>query len=61
MRSYADTTATIRRQLIVVPARLARSARRLTLHLPRDWPWAPAWKQLHAATTLLATGPPHAA
>ena len=44
-------TATIRTQLIWVPARLARSARRLTLHLPRDWPWEPAWQQLltHAA------------
>ena len=31
------TTATIRRQLIAVPARLARSARRLVLHLPTDW------------------------
>jgi hypothetical protein len=34
------TGATIRRHLINVPARLARSARRLTLHLPTDWPWA---------------------
>jgi len=33
------TTATIRAQLITVPARIARSARRLRLHLPRDWPW----------------------
>jgi hypothetical protein len=29
-------TATIRAQLINVPARLARSARRLLLHLPTD-------------------------
>jgi hypothetical protein len=34
------TGATIRRQLINVLARLARSAGRLTLHLPTDWPWA---------------------
>jgi Transposase DDE domain group 1 len=40
------TGATIRRQLINVPARLARSARRLTLHLPTDWPWADDWLQL---------------
>src|SRR5579884_3322617 len=40
------TTGTIRAQLIAVPARLARSARRLTLHLPRDWPWEHAWHQL---------------
>jgi len=36
-------TATIRRTLVTVPARIASSARRLTLHLPRDWPWEPAW------------------
>ena len=40
------TAATIRRQLITVPARIARSARRLTLHLPRDWPWTDAWLDL---------------
>ena len=33
------STATIRRQLIVVPARLATSARRLVMHLPTNWPW----------------------
>ena len=33
------TTATIRRTLIAVPARLAHSARRITLHLPAAWPW----------------------
>jgi hypothetical protein len=42
-------TATIRAHLINVPARLARSARRLTLHLPQIWPWRPAWKNLHTA------------
>ncbi|UXA11725.1 IS1380 family transposase [Mycobacterium sp. SMC-8] len=39
-------TATIRRTLISVPARIASSARRLTLHLPRDWPWEHAWNTL---------------
>lgn len=39
-------TATIRRTLISVPARIASSARRLTLHLPRDWPWETAWNAL---------------
>ncbi len=43
------TTATIRAHLINVPARPARSARRLTLHLPQRWPWEPAWANLHAA------------
>jgi hypothetical protein len=32
-------TATIRAHLIGVPARLARSAHRLALHLPQHWPW----------------------
>jgi len=40
------TTASIRRKLIAVPARVASSARRITLHLPTAWPWEPAWTQL---------------
>jgi Transposase DDE domain group 1 len=48
------TTATIRRQLIAVPGRLARSARRLAIHLPRDWPWQDSWEGLFNA----ACGPP---
>jgi hypothetical protein len=40
------TTATIRRKLIAVPARIASSARRVTLHLPAAWPWAHAWTEL---------------
>ena len=43
------TTATIRAHLITVPARLARSARRLTLHLPESWPWQQAWQAVHDA------------
>ncbi|MCV7216350.1 IS1380 family transposase [Mycobacterium sp. SMC-18] len=39
-------TGTIRRTLISVPARIASSARRLTLHLPRNWPWETAWNTL---------------
>ncbi len=42
-------TATIRAHLINVPARLSRSARRLTLRLPQHWPWEPAWHALYAA------------
>jgi hypothetical protein len=38
--------ATLRRQIITVPARLARPARQPVLHLPARWPWAPAWLQL---------------
>ncbi len=48
------TTGTIRAQLIAVPARLARSARRLTLHLPTAWPWQQAWQQMATA----ANSPP---
>jgi hypothetical protein len=40
------TTATIRRKLITVPARVATSARRITLHLPQAWPWELAWTTL---------------
>ena len=40
------TTATLRRKLVHLPCRIATSARRLTLHLPRDWPWQTAWTQL---------------
>lgn len=40
------TTATLRAHLVNIPARIARSARRLTLHLPRRWHWKDAWKQL---------------
>ena len=48
------TTATIRRTLIAVPARIASSARRLTLHLPNSWPWQHAWTRLFIHTC----GPP---
>ncbi len=40
------STATIRRTLIAVPARVASSARRITLHLPQAWPWHDAWTRL---------------
>ncbi len=51
------TTGTIRRILIAVPARVASSARRLTLHLPQDWPWEQQWSELFTQTC----GPPRAA
>jgi hypothetical protein len=47
-------TATIRTQLINIAARVSRSARRTTLHLPATWPWASDWQHLFTATT----GPP---
>ena len=48
------TTATIRRKLISIPARVASSARRITLHLPTSWPWETAWTQLFSQ----GCGPP---
>jgi len=50
------TTATIRRKLITVPARVASSARRVTLHLPTGWPCEAAWSDLFNQ----ACGPPPA-
>ena len=52
------TTATIRAQLICVPAGSPAPARRLTLHLPPGWPWEPAWQQMFTAA---GTRPPAAA
>lgn len=40
------TTASIRRKLIHIPARIASSARRVTLHLPEKWPWEAGWTHL---------------
>jgi len=43
--------ATLRTHLVAIPARIASSARRLVLHLPTNWPWAPAWDDLWATAT----------
>ena len=32
-------TKTLRRRVFALVGRITRSARRLTLHLPRRWPW----------------------
>ena len=48
--------ATLRRDLITVPARLTRPQRRRVLHLPAHWPWAEPWTALWNA--VFATGPP---
>ena len=50
------TTATLRRKLVAVPARVATSARRMTLHLPAAWPWESAWTTLFTRIS----DPPHA-
>jgi len=38
--------ATLRRRIVIVPARFARPQRRPVLHLPSHWPWARAWLRL---------------
>ena len=38
--------ATLRRDLITVPARFAAPARKPMLHLPAHWPWQIGWKTL---------------
>ena len=53
------TTATIRRTIVDVPARIATSARRIILHLPSAWPWQAAWttifERVHAPPRMLTT------
>jgi len=44
------TTKTFRRRLVALPGRLARSGRRLSLHLPERWPWEEQF--LHALAVL---------
>ncbi|MGH3448831.1 MAG: IS1380 family transposase [Nocardioidaceae bacterium] len=50
--------ATLRRQLVNVPARLARPQRRRWLHLPAHWPWARQWNAFWRNVFAPATGPP---
>ena len=50
-------SGTIRRKLSSIPARISTSARRITLHLPANWPWEPGWTTAFAA----AGGPPQTA
>ena len=51
-------TATIRAQLVQVPARIANHARKWRLHLPTHWPWQTAWENLfhdaHKTATAIA-------
>jgi hypothetical protein len=49
--------ATLRSRVINIPARIAATGRRLVLHLPTHWPWAPGWESLWST----ATGPPRPA
>jgi hypothetical protein len=50
--------ATLRRQLVTVPARLASPQRRPMLHGPAHWPWADQWTTLWHNVFGPATEPP---
>jgi hypothetical protein len=50
--------ATLRRQIINVPARLARPQRRPVLHMPAHWPWAQRWLAIWDGVFGHALGPP---
>lgn len=50
--------ATLRRQIINVPARLAHPQRRPVLHLPEHWPWAQRWLTIWDGVFGHAHGPP---
>ena len=39
LREQIVTTKTLRRRFFALAGRTTRSARRLTLHLPKHWPW----------------------
>jgi DDE family transposase len=57
--------ATLRRQIITIPARLARPQRKPTLHLPSHWPWADQcralWTTVFGVTITPVSGPPRPA
>jgi hypothetical protein len=50
--------ATLRRQIVTVPARLTRPQRRPVLHLPAHWPWAEPWTAFWRNVLTLGAGPP---
>jgi hypothetical protein len=43
------TTATIRAHLIAIPTRISSSARKITSHMPTEWPWQNAFHELEVA------------
>ena len=42
------TTKTLRQRVFALAGRLTRSARRLTLHLPKRWPWEEQFSRARA-------------
>jgi hypothetical protein len=53
--------ATLRRDLVTVPARFAAPARKPMLHLPVHWPWRIEWKRLWHTVIGYPTAQPRAA
>ena len=53
--------ATLRRDLVNVPARFAAPARKPMLHLPAHWPWQTQWKALWDNAIGYSTAQPRAA
>lgn len=49
---------TVLHTLISVPARLARTGRRLVIHLPERWPWQHQWARIWDTATTTGAGPP---
>ena len=60
-RPAAARGATLRRQIVHIPARLARPQRRPVLHLPAHWPWADRWLAIWTAVVGQAKAPPQPA
>ncbi|MBK8437571.1 MAG: IS1380 family transposase [Austwickia sp.] len=53
--------ATLRRQIVNVPARIARPQRRPVLHLPTHWPWAQQWLTIWNSVFAQIKAPPQPA
>lgn len=57
-RTVPARCATLRRQIINIPARPARPQRRPVIHLPTHWPWANRWLAIWNNVFAPALGPP---
>jgi hypothetical protein len=57
-RPAAARGATLRRQIVNIPARIARPQGRRVLHLPAHWPWARRWLAIWHGVFGHGIGPP---
>jgi hypothetical protein len=60
-RLAAARGATLRRQIVKVPARLAQPQRKPVLHMPEHWPWADRWLQIWNGVFSHPNAPPQPA